>query len=163
MYISGLPRSASWQDLKDFMRKAGDVVFTDVDGAGNGTVEYSNPEDMENAVRKLDDTEFKNPYDHAYIRVRLAKSGGGSRSASRSRSVSRSRSRDRKRSRSYSRSSSNDRRNNDDADVDEVDKGKGADEDEGPAAVQHDGDTADAVDDAAAVAVADDVQVADEE
>ena len=61
--VTGLPRTCSWQDLKDFMRKAGDVIYTDVDRDGTGIVEFSCREDMENAVRKLDDTEFKNPFD----------------------------------------------------------------------------------------------------
>ena len=53
------------------MRKAGDVVYADVDPrTGDGVVEFSNREDMESAVRKLDDTEFKNRYDQSYIRVR---------------------------------------------------------------------------------------------
>ena len=30
---------------------------------------------MENAIRKLDDTELKNPYDSTFIRVRSAKGG----------------------------------------------------------------------------------------
>merc|ERR1711988_1423395 len=30
--VSGLPDKASWQDLKDFLRQAGDVVYTDVKG-----------------------------------------------------------------------------------------------------------------------------------
>jgi hypothetical protein len=36
--VTNLPRGCSWQDLKDFMRKAGDVVFTDVDRYGEGKV-----------------------------------------------------------------------------------------------------------------------------
>ena len=28
--VTGLPKSASWQDLKDHMRKAGDVTFAQV-------------------------------------------------------------------------------------------------------------------------------------
>lgn len=28
--VTGLPSSASWQDLKDHMRRAGDVCFSDV-------------------------------------------------------------------------------------------------------------------------------------
>ena len=134
MNVSGLPRSASWQDLKDYMRKAGDVVYADVDGRGDGVVEYSNPDDMEAAVRKLDDTEFKNPFDRSYIRVRFAnKSGEGrspsrSRSRSRDRSVSKSPSRSRSRSpdrkRSYSRSPSLENR-----DRDEDDRGAEREED----------------------------------
>ena len=112
--ISNLPRSCSWQDLKDYMRRAGDVIYADVDREGNGTVEYSNESDMEKAVRSLDDTEFKNPFDKSYIRVKYA-----NRKDDRSRSRSRSHSRDRRRSpsrshsrdrRSRSRSDSRDRR-----------------------------------------------------
>lgn len=138
--ISGLPRSASWQDLKDHMRKAGDVIYADVDHNGEGVVEFSNREDMESAVRKLDDTEFKNPFDRSYIRVKFANKDRDSRDRrSRSRSDSRSRSRDRRDrksdrrkrsySRSYSRSPSEDidrRRNRDD---DEDDKKRDDDED----------------------------------
>ena len=61
--VTNLPRSTSWQDLKDFFRKAGDVVYTDVNNnTGDGIVEFSNREDMETAIDKLDDTEFKNRY-----------------------------------------------------------------------------------------------------
>jgi hypothetical protein len=56
--ISGLPTSASWQDLKDFFRQAGDVIFTDVDRHGGGIVEFANKSDQEYAITKLDDTEF---------------------------------------------------------------------------------------------------------
>lgn len=105
--ISGLPPSASWQDLKDYMRKAGDVLFTKVDRRGGGVVEFSNKDDMYYAVKKLDDTEFKNKFDRGFIRVKVArKDGGRSRSRSRSRD-SRSRSRS---PRSKSRSNSRGRR-----------------------------------------------------
>eukprot|EP01041_Mallomonas_annulata_P008980 gene8980-18583_t len=107
--ITGLPRSASWQDLKDHMRKAGDVIYADVDHNGDGVVEFSNREDMETAVRKLDDTEFKNPFDKTYIRVKYDRKGSRSRSRdSRSRSRSRDRDRDH-RKRSYSKSHSRSR------------------------------------------------------
>ncbi|KAH0903047.1 hypothetical protein HID58_042550 [Brassica napus] len=70
--VRGLPSSASWQDLKDHMRKAGDVCFAEVtrdrDGA-YGVVDYTNYDDMKYAIRKLDDTEFKNPWARGYIRV----------------------------------------------------------------------------------------------
>ncbi len=116
--ITNLPRGCSWQDLKDFMRKAGDVVFTDVDRNGEGVVDFGNRADMENAIRTLDDTEFKNYSESSYIRVKAANKkrdrsddardrGRDKRSPSRSRSVSRSRSPIRKRSpRSRSRSAS---------------------------------------------------------
>ncbi|CAI7794852.1 unnamed protein product [Closterium sp. NIES-53] len=47
--VKNLPTSASWQDLKDHMRRAGDVCFAQVfkerDGM-MGIVDYSNEEDM---------------------------------------------------------------------------------------------------------------------
>lgn len=108
--VSNLPPRASWQDLKDYMRKAGDVVFSEVDGRGGAVVEYTNKKDVRYAVEKLDDTEFRNRTDRAFIRVRIprgrrSRSASGSRSRSRSRSGARS-SRKKSRSRSRSRSQS---------------------------------------------------------
>ncbi|KAL8130491.1 hypothetical protein V2J09_019646 [Rumex salicifolius] len=52
--ITGLPSSASWQDLKDHMRRAGDVCFSQVfrdRGRGmTGIVDYTNYDDMRRAV-----------------------------------------------------------------------------------------------------------------
>ncbi|CAA0834672.1 Serine/arginine-rich splicing factor SR30 [Striga hermonthica] len=97
--VTGLPSSASWQDLKDHMRRAGDVGFSEVyrdrDGM-RGIVDYTNYSDMKYAIRKLDDSLFRNQYSRAYIRVeeyeaRRSYSRSPSRSPySRSRSVSRS-------------------------------------------------------------------------
>ncbi|XP_015693318.1 serine/arginine-rich-splicing factor SR34-like isoform X2 [Oryza brachyantha] len=107
--VTGLPSSASWQDLKDHMRRAGDVCFSDVyreGGATVGIVDYTNYEDMKQAIRKLDDSEFRNAFSRAYVRVKEYNSTKRSRSCSRSRSHSRSISRSRSRSRSISRSRS---------------------------------------------------------
>ncbi|MQM01565.1 hypothetical protein Taro_034322 [Colocasia esculenta] len=106
--VSGLPSSASWQDLKDHMRRAGDVCFSQVFRDGNGTtgiVDYTNYDDMKYAIRKLDDSEFRNAFTRSYIRVREYDSRR-SLSKSRSRSYSRSRSPKRSYSRSRSRSKS---------------------------------------------------------
>ncbi|KAK9724904.1 hypothetical protein RND81_05G107200 [Saponaria officinalis] len=108
--VRGLPSSASWQDLKDHMRKAGDVCFAEVSHDSEGTfglVDYTNHEDMKYAIRKLDDTEFKNLKSKAYIRVKKYDSSP-SRSRSRSRSPRRNRSKSLERSisRSPSRSRS---------------------------------------------------------
>ncbi|PWA48404.1 serine/arginine-rich splicing factor SR34A [Artemisia annua] len=68
--VRGLPSSASWQDLKDHMRKAGDVCFAEISRDSKGTfglVDYTNSDDMEYAIRKLDDTEFRNPWTKTYI------------------------------------------------------------------------------------------------
>lgn len=104
--VSGLPSSASWQDLKDHMRKAGDVCFSQVfrdRGAMTGIVDYSNYDDMRYAIRKLDDSEFRNAFSRSYIRVKEYVSRRSySRSPSRDSYYSRSRSRSRSVSRSYS-------------------------------------------------------------
>ncbi|CAM6093904.1 unnamed protein product [Calypogeia fissa] len=93
--VTGLPASASWQDLKDHMRRAGDVCFAQVFRDGNGTmgiVDFTNYDDMKYAIRKLDDSEFRNPFSRSFIRVKEDKGYGSRRSTSRSRSPSRSRS-----------------------------------------------------------------------
>jgi hypothetical protein len=64
-------------------------VFRDRGGV-LGVVEFDSPEDLARAIRKLDDTEFRNPFERAYIRVvddsDATKGGGGGRGRSRSRS-----------------------------------------------------------------------------
>ncbi|KAJ9171822.1 hypothetical protein P3X46_015134 [Hevea brasiliensis] len=112
--ITGLPSSASWQDLKDHMRRAGDVCFSQVfrDGSGTtGIVDYTNYEDMKSAIKKLDDSEFRNAFSRAYVRVReydskrdISRSPGRGRSHSRGCSDSRSCGRSSSRSRSRSKS-----------------------------------------------------------
>ncbi|AQL06760.1 Serine/arginine-rich-splicing factor SR34 [Zea mays] len=100
--VTGLPSSASWQDLKDHMRKAGDVCFSEVYREGGGTVgivDYTNYDDMKYAIKKLDDTEFRNAFGRAYIRVKEY-NGKRGRSYSRSRSPSRSYSKSRSPSKS---------------------------------------------------------------
>ncbi|XP_024638498.1 serine/arginine-rich splicing factor SR30 [Medicago truncatula] len=94
--VTGLPPSASWQDLKDHMRKAGHVCFSQVfreRGGLTGIVDYTNYDDVKYAIRKLDDSEFRNAFSRSYIRVREY-----------DRSHSRSPSRDSRRSYSRSRS-----------------------------------------------------------
>ncbi|KAJ6928679.1 hypothetical protein NC652_012724 [Populus alba x Populus x berolinensis] len=100
--VTGLPSSASWQDLKDHMRRAGDVCFSQVfhdRGGMTGIVDYMNYDDMKYAIKKLDDSEFRNAFSQAYIREY-----GSRRSYSRSPSCSShgSRSQSCSRSRSYS-------------------------------------------------------------
>ncbi|KAK6937379.1 F-box domain [Dillenia turbinata] len=131
--VTGLPSSASWQDLKDHMRRAGDVCFSQVfrDGSGTtGIVDYTNYDDMKYAfalvsttrismctsiigassslqIRKLDDSEFRNAFGRAYVRVKEYDSKHSPvRGRSRSRSYSRERSYSRGRSNSRSKSRS---------------------------------------------------------
>ncbi|XP_052298591.1 serine/arginine-rich splicing factor SR30-like isoform X2 [Citrus sinensis] len=108
--VTGLPSSASWQDLKDHMRRAGDVCFSQVfrdRGGMTGIVDYTSYDDMKYAIRKLDRSEFRNAFSRSYVRVREYDSRRSySRSPSRSPYYSRSRSRSPyySRSRSPSRS-----------------------------------------------------------
>lgn len=91
--VSGLPPTGSWQDLKDHMRDAGDVCFTDVYKDGTGVCEFVRYEDMKYAIKKLDDSKFKSHEgETSYIRVKRD-DGGSRRSRTKSRSRSRSRSR----------------------------------------------------------------------
>lgn len=59
MLVSGLPATGSWQDIKDHLREAGEVVYADVFRDGTGVVEFSRRDDMEWAVRNMDDSKFK--------------------------------------------------------------------------------------------------------
>ncbi|XP_022135867.1 serine/arginine-rich splicing factor SR30 isoform X2 [Momordica charantia] len=113
--VTGLPPSASWQDLKDHMRRAGDVCFSEVfrdRGGMAGIVDYTNYDDMKYAIRKLDDSEFRNAFSRSYVRVKEYDSrrsysrspSHDSRRSDYSRSPSRSPYRERGRSRSRSRS-----------------------------------------------------------
>jgi len=102
--IENLSTRCSWQDIKDHFRQAGEVTFAKChrETMGEGVVEFASYKDMQNAMRKLDDTDLFGK------RIKLVSTyRGGSRSRSRSRSKSRSRSRSpapRKYSRSRSRS-----------------------------------------------------------
>jgi len=83
--ISGMPPSGSWQDLKDHMREAGEVTYTDVYKDGTATVEFGCKSDMEWAVKNLDDTKFKSHQnEHSTIRVKGDAPSRRSRSRSRS-------------------------------------------------------------------------------
>lgn len=99
--ITGLPDSASWQDLKDFLRPVGkSVCYVDVK-AGRGTAAFEHEDEMKDVIHELDGKKFSNRFDEGYVKI---KEEGASSSA---RSRSRSRSRDR-RSKSRDRSGSRD-------------------------------------------------------
>lgn len=115
--VENLSSRCSWQDLKDYMRKAGEVTFADAHKLvpNEGVVEFVSYSDMKNAIEKLDDTEING----RRIRVIEDRRGGGrkNRSVSRSRSRSRRRSKSRSdkshsKSRSRSHSKDNKRRSN---------------------------------------------------
>ncbi|KAI6204972.1 hypothetical protein M3Y94_00739300 [Aphelenchoides besseyi] len=107
VFVSGLPPSGSWQDLKDHMREAGEVVYADVNRDGTGVVEFARSDDAKAAIRDLDDTKFKSHEgETTYIRCEGSR-GSGSRSRTRSRSPRDRRSN--RRSPTYSRSRSRSR------------------------------------------------------
>ena len=51
--VSGLPARTSWQDLKDFMRSAGEVGYSNVIQDGTGVVEFLSRGALEEAIRKF--------------------------------------------------------------------------------------------------------------
>eukprot|EP00600_Ochromonadales_sp_CCMP1393_P006411 CAMPEP_0174968376 /NCGR_PEP_ID=MMETSP0004_2-20121128/8098_1 /TAXON_ID=420556 /ORGANISM="Ochromonas sp., Strain CCMP1393" /LENGTH=288 /DNA_ID=CAMNT_0016217599 /DNA_START=56 /DNA_END=922 /DNA_ORIENTATION=- len=149
--VSNLPRGCSWQDLKDYMRKAGDVVYSNIERDGEGIVEFSNRDDMEYAVKSMDDTEFRGFGDStSYIRVKFAKAprhddddrGGGSSSSGGGGGSYRDRSRSRDRGDDDSGAGGGGRRGRDDEDdeeeeqeqegarKEEEEEGRGRDDDE---------------------------------
>lgn len=56
--INDLPSGASWQDIKDFSRPAGDVRYSDVKG-DYGVAGFTSQSDAEKAVDQLDGQNFK--------------------------------------------------------------------------------------------------------
>ncbi|TPX58835.1 hypothetical protein SpCBS45565_g07902 [Spizellomyces sp. 'palustris'] len=62
VYVGNLAYEVGWQDLKDFMRKAGEVVFADIltgpggRSKGCGVVEYAAIEEAQKAIKELNDT-----------------------------------------------------------------------------------------------------------
>ncbi|KAI9328737.1 RNA-binding domain-containing protein [Obelidium mucronatum] len=57
--VENLPSRISWQTLKDLMRKAGEVSFTDIDRDGFGIVEFRNSSDVDEAIKMFDDYEYE--------------------------------------------------------------------------------------------------------
>ncbi|KAI9496948.1 hypothetical protein BDB00DRAFT_806133 [Zychaea mexicana] len=101
LIVENIPSGTSWQDLKDMMRKAGEVTFADVirSRPGEGVVEFAHSSDMKYALKSLNDSELNG------ARVSLYEDTGRRSSRRRSRSDSRSRS-PRRRSSRRSRSRS---------------------------------------------------------
>lgn len=111
LIVENLSSRVSWQDLKDYMRQAGEVTYADAhkQHRNEGVVEFASHSDMKNAIDKLDDTDLNGR------RIRLVedketkrrRSGSySSHSRSRSRSTRRSRSRSHSRRSSHSKSKS---------------------------------------------------------
>jgi hypothetical protein len=47
------------QDLKDFAREAGDVVYTNVNSDGTGVIEFAKESHLEFAIKNLSDRKFR--------------------------------------------------------------------------------------------------------
>lgn len=101
LIVENLSSRVSWQDLKDYMRQAGEVTYADAhkQHRNEGVVEFASYSDLKNAIDELDDTELNG----RKIRLVEDKSSKRGRSGSYS-SHSRSRSRSPKRFKSRSRS-----------------------------------------------------------
>jgi len=103
LIVENLSSGVSWQDLKDHMRKVGDVTYADAHRTrkNEGCVEFANYKDLEKAIEKLDGSELNGR------RIKLIEEKRRGRYRSKSRS--RSRMRERSQSRNRSKSKSNDR------------------------------------------------------
>lgn len=111
LIVENLSSRVSWQDLKDYMRQAGEVTYADAhkQRRNEGVVEFASYSDMKNAIDKLDDTDLSGrriKLVEDKSRRRRSRSRSRSRSHSRSNSRSKSRSRSRSKSRSMSKSRS---------------------------------------------------------
>ena len=100
--VVNLSSAISWQDLKDLLRKAGEVCFAEAhtEARNEGRVELATSEDLERIVKRYQG------YNLNGRKIELVRERNKSRSRSRVRSRSRSRSRSRRKSRSGSRSRS---------------------------------------------------------
>ncbi|KAJ2763917.1 Serine/arginine-rich splicing factor 6, partial [Coemansia nantahalensis] len=94
--VENLSSSVSWQDLKDFARRAGEVSFADAHKRrpGEGVVEFADESGLRNALRKLDGEDLRGrrvviredaggppPRDNSYQRRSRSRSpGAGGRS-----------------------------------------------------------------------------------
>ncbi|GAA5908232.1 hypothetical protein JCM8208_000352 [Rhodotorula glutinis] len=64
VYVGNLAFGVKWNDLKDFMREAGNVVFSEIlllpngMSKGCGVVEFSQPEEAQRAIRELNDQQL---------------------------------------------------------------------------------------------------------
>ncbi|CAK8688863.1 serine/arginine-rich splicing factor 4-like [Clavelina lepadiformis] len=99
--VENLSSRCSWQDLKDYLRTAGEVSFAEAHqkNRNEGVVDFVSYDDMKAAIDKLDNTDLCGK------KIRIFEDRGGSRSRSRSPRRSRSRSGGRE-SRSRSRDDS---------------------------------------------------------
>ncbi|KAK7487145.1 hypothetical protein BaRGS_00021640 [Batillaria attramentaria] len=60
LIVENLSSRVSWQDLKDYMRQAGEVTYADAHKRhrNEGIIEFATYSDMKNALEKLDNTDI---------------------------------------------------------------------------------------------------------
>lgn len=106
LLVENLSSSVSWQDLKDFMRQAGDVTYTDAHKLRRheGVVEFATYADMKNALESLDNVSLDGRRIRLVETKRLQRRSSRSSSGSKSPRPGRRGDGSRSRSRSYSRS-----------------------------------------------------------
>ncbi|XP_060006736.1 serine/arginine-rich splicing factor 6-like [Lagenorhynchus albirostris] len=116
LIVEHLSSLCSWRDLKDFMRRAGEVTYADdhEERTNEGVSEFRSYSDMKRTLDKLDGTEINGRNirlmeDKPRTSHRQSYSGSRSRSRTRRRSRSRSRRSSCSRSRSISKSCSRSR------------------------------------------------------
>ncbi|KAF9105893.1 hypothetical protein BGX29_011105 [Mortierella sp. GBA35] len=125
LIVENLAHGVSWQDIKDFMRKAGEVTFADInkENDSQGIVEFSSADDVQNALKSLDGEDLRGnlitlrEFDPSRDTAPRDMGRGGGRDRDRGRDFGRDRRRSRSRSRDRgdryrrrSRSPSRDRR-----------------------------------------------------
>ncbi|KAB0338551.1 hypothetical protein FD755_025225, partial [Muntiacus reevesi] len=114
LIVEDLSSRCSWQDLKDFMRQAGEVTFADAqkERTNEGVIEFRSYSDMKRALDKLDGTEINGRHEVEVVGAAASKGRSRSRSKGRkSRSKSKSKPKSDRGSRSCSRSRSKAMRN----------------------------------------------------
>lgn len=109
--ILGLPGSAHWHSLKEFLREVAEPAFVDTLGRGEGIAEFMSSTEADLVVSKLHDTK----YDGVYITVK--RDSGSGRERDRDRSRSRDRDRDHRSKERSSRSGRDRSRSGDYADA----------------------------------------------
>jgi len=107
--VDNLPDHAHWQDLKDYFRRAGDVIYGDINGT-TGVIEFRYPEDVSRAIKEFDRTRWNGSTIYVEEDSLRRHRSENRRKRSRSPSHSRSRSRNHRRIRSGSRSPKTKRR-----------------------------------------------------
>ncbi|OXU25125.1 hypothetical protein TSAR_009538 [Trichomalopsis sarcophagae] len=87
--VENLSSRVSWQDLKDYMRQAGEVTYADAhkQRRNEGVVEFATYSDLKNAIEKLDDTELNGRRIRLIEDKRRGRRSRSSSSRSRSRAV----------------------------------------------------------------------------